>query len=69
MLPDYLMKYGKVLILGGKNKASVLVRLGNCDTLACLSSIPEYVCLSRIRELSRHKSSEIVYKYGMNSNE
>ena len=54
MLPGYLMKYGKVLILGGRNKVSVLVGFGNYNTLACLSSNPEYACVSRVRELSQH---------------
>lgn len=54
MLPGYLMKYGKVLILRGKNKVSVPVRFGNCNALACLSSSPAYACVSRVRELSQH---------------
>lgn len=54
MLPGYSMKYGKMLILGGRNEVSVLVRHENCNTHACLSSNPEYACVSRIRELSQH---------------
>lgn len=39
MLPGYLKKYGKMLILGGKNKGSLLVTFGNCNTFACLSNL------------------------------
>lgn len=51
MLPGYLKKYGKMLILEGKNKSSLHVRIVNCNTFACLSNNPEYACISRIREL------------------
>lgn len=51
MLPGYLKNYGNMLILGGKNKGSLLVRIGNCNTFACLSNNPEYACISR-RDLS-----------------
>lgn len=55
MLPGCLKKYGKMLILGIKNKRSLLVRIDNCNTLACLSNNPEYASISRIRELSPYQ--------------